>query len=40
MKETNTTESVKIQMSALNPFIVDNLPDNTESKARGKEYIN
>lgn len=30
----------KIQLSAIDPFIVDNLPDNTESKARGKDYIN
>lgn len=31
---------VNIQLSALNPYIVDNLPDSTESKARGKDYIN
>lgn len=37
MKENN--EKVKIQMSALNPYILDNLPDNTEAKVRGKDYI-
>lgn len=31
---------VNIQLSALNPYIVDNLPDSTESKARGKDFIN
>lgn len=29
-----------VMFSAIDPFIVDNLPDNTESKARGKDYIN
>ncbi len=30
----------KIQLSAIDPFVVDNLPDSTETKARGKDYIN
>lgn len=30
----------KIQLSAIDPFVVDNLPDCTESKARNKDYIN
>lgn len=30
----------KIQLSAIDPYFVDNLPDSTESKARNKDYIN
>lgn len=30
---------VNIQLSALNPFIESNLPDSTETKARGKDYV-
>lgn len=30
---------VNIQLSALNPFVVDNLPESTETKARGKDFI-
>lgn len=30
----------KILLSAIDPFVVDNLPDCTESKARNKDYIN
>jgi hypothetical protein len=29
----------KIQLSAIDPFVVDNLPDSTEAKVRGKDYI-
>lgn len=35
-----TENKSKIQLSAIDPFVADNLPDNTESKARGKSYIN
>lgn len=30
---------VNIQLSAINPFIESNLPDSTETKARGKDYV-
>lgn len=29
-----------VTLSAIDPFLVDNLPDCTESKARNKDYIN
>ena len=35
-----TENKSKIQLSAINPFVQDNLPDNTESKARNKDYVN
>lgn len=30
---------VNIQLSAINPFVESNLPDSTETKARGKDYV-
>lgn len=30
---------VNIQLSAIDPFVVDNLPESTETKARGKDFI-
>lgn len=30
----------KICLSALDPYLVENLPDSTETKARGKDFIN
>lgn len=36
MKETKE----KIMFSAIEPYLVDSLPDNAESKARGKDYMN
>lgn len=30
---------VNIQLSAIDPFVVDNIPENTETKARGKDFI-
>lgn len=30
---------VNIQLSAINPYIESNLPDSTETKARGKDYV-
>jgi hypothetical protein len=29
-----------VTLSAIDPFLVDTLPDSTESKARNKDYIN
>lgn len=30
---------VNIQLSAINPYIESNLPESTETKARGKDFI-
>jgi hypothetical protein len=30
---------VNIQLSAIDPFVVDNIPESTETKARGKDFI-
>jgi hypothetical protein len=39
MKE-NKSDKAKVLLSAIDPFIESNLPDSTESKTRGKSYIN
>jgi hypothetical protein len=39
MNETNN-EKMKVVLSAIDPFIESNLPDPTESKTRGKSYVN
>lgn len=30
---------VNIQLSAIDPFVVNNIPESTETKARGKDFI-
>lgn len=35
-----TENKSKIQLSAIDPFVADNLPDNKETKARNKDYVN
>lgn len=32
-------QGIKIQMSALDPFVQSNIPDSTETKKRGSEMI-
>lgn len=40
VKDINESmQGIKIQMSALDPFVVDNIPESTETKARGKDFI-
>lgn len=38
MKETK--EKAKVVLSAIDPFLESNLPDSSETKSRGKSYIN